>query len=232
MEQFIERLKANLKFLIIAAIALSTLHAGIGFCRHIPPVDVLLGFGFSVLVFFPVWGIYNLNYIIQKHNSMIKIETVKKNNRFGIWIGLIAGIIAVIVDLVVPFFLPSEDFYPIAMSSFVLGELFAALKIDDKDKDKYEQINATKDIRPKEFTGVFLALFGAVFFICGIGLLCSALTSSSKTESDSATIALTSGLQTTANPALPTDLILPLVFGAIGIAAIVAGIIIYKKRER
>ena len=97
MEQFIERLKANLKFLIIAAIALSTLHAGIGFCRHTPPVDVLLGFGFSVLVFFLVWGICNLNYIIQKHNGMIKIETVKKNNRFGIWIGLIAGIIAIIV---------------------------------------------------------------------------------------------------------------------------------------
>ncbi|MCR5386861.1 MAG: hypothetical protein K6E69_07045, partial [Treponema sp.] len=107
--------------------------------------------------------------------------------------------------------------------------LFAALKIDDKDKDKYEQINATKDIRPKEFTGVFLALFGAVFFICGIGLLCSALTSSSKTASDSATIALTAA---NANPAIPKDLILPLVFGAIGIAAIVAGIIIYKKRER
>lgn len=212
MEKLIESLKKNRILIFIAAVIICILHSAVCYYRKMELLEAACFILINIVMFFIVWGIANLNYAIQKHNDMIKIENVKRKNKFEMYTSLFLGVIAIAVDLIVPFFIDAKDVLPFCVSSFIFGSLFASLKIDDKDKDRYEEINASKDLRVKEMTGMLFCFMGAIFLILSIALTAVVFCKKNNTSNDNE--------------------ILCAVFGGVGIIMLIAGIVLYKNREQ
>lgn len=168
-EKIIKIIKNNKFLFFIAVICTACIHQFTGFTKgfEILPLIIFLLVILAVispLLYFLIQLSYNFH---KKYNPVLRLNELNYKNDFSICVCFFVLILAVLIDIVLPFFQDIKSFMPFMISPIIFAVLLSLIRIKEKSINEIPYEYGYKITKRGQYFSVLAIFFGAGWLICG-----------------------------------------------------------------